>query len=70
MISKLDKMDYSNFIEYLGNREIRYTEIKDVDDCLGFEEVLYVKPESKQLKERMFSTDGGWQMFYGVNYFV
>ncbi len=69
MKNKLDKMEYSEFIEYLDNEGLKYTETKNIDECLGFEEVLYIEPESKQLKMRMFSTDGGWQMFEGVNYF-
>ena len=68
MKSKLDNIDYPEFIDYLNNRGIKYTENKDIDECLGFQQILEVTPKSKQLKARIFSTDGGWQMFYGVNY--
>ena len=59
----LGNMDYTQFKEHLEKRGIKSTEEEWVDSDAG-EVVLTVKPEKKGMRERSFSTDGGWQIKY------
>ena len=64
IMAKLDKMCYSEFIEYLDSKKIEYQEGTFVDIDFWMEEYVKIVPVgTKKLKERYFSTDGGCQLF-------
>jgi hypothetical protein len=58
----LNKMCYTEFIEYLEERGIERTEETDIDTILWMDEYVAVTPIESNLKERYFSTDGGHQL--------
>jgi hypothetical protein len=60
-MSKLDKMCYTEFIEHLDSKGIKYEKEDWLDEEEG-EFCLAVKPINSNLKERSFSHDGGWQI--------
>lgn len=61
-MAKLKKMDYSNFIDYLNKKKIKFVEKIDVDIDYWFTEFTEVTPMSKKLKPRYFNNDGGMQL--------
>lgn len=61
-MNNLNKMDYSEFTEYLQENNIDYKEVEDLDTEVHYTEYVEVIPSSKRLKSRSFSLDGGWQL--------
>ncbi len=61
--TKLDALDYKEFIEYLNNKNIKYEELRDWDFFIL--DYILVTPISKKLKGRIFFTDDGSQAFDG-----
>lgn len=61
-MNKLNDMDYSEFTEYLKAKSIGYEEACDLDTEVYFTEYIEVIPNSRKLKSRSFSLDGGWQL--------
>lgn len=58
----LNKMCYSEFIAYLESKSIKRMEETDVDIDFWMTEYITVTPIESKLKERYFSTDGGYQL--------
>lgn len=63
MAGKLDKMCYTEFIEYLDQKHIDYQEGTYTDIDMWMETYVRIIPESNKLKNRYFSEDGGHQLF-------
>ncbi len=60
----LNKLYYSDFIQYLIDKGVKYVEEKEVDIEYFMEEIIVVTPNEPRIKERYFSTDGGHQLHY------
>lgn len=63
MASKLDKMDFTQFVKYLKERDIDYTLTQETDIDVWFTVLTIVAPISNKLKPRYFDNDGGGQLF-------
>lgn len=61
--TRLDFMDYTEFMEYLNKRNIKYEESRYFDIMLF--DIIDVTPISKKLKGRIFSENDGDQFFEG-----
>ena len=57
-----NKMDYTQFVEYLKSRGIKWTESKDVDIEELMCEYITVSPVNTNHRDRYFYSDGGEQL--------
>jgi len=56
-VDECNEMDYSSFIEYLNDNNIKYQENEESDES------IYAEVTPIDMEKRYFDEDGGYQVF-------